>query len=210
MARAARSSKRAVAGAEASPWPRGARCAVTLTFDFDAETGWLSRDPETADRPGMMSQGRYGAKVAVPRLLRLLAAEGSGRRSASPDGWSSSTRPSAGDPRRRPRDRPPRLPPTGAPAGSRRRARRVRARHEGAGERARACGRGGYRAPAWELTPITLDRVRKHGMMYSSNLMDDAWPYLHPGAPPVVELPVQWLLDDAPYSCSIRGLSRGR
>ena len=24
-------------------WPGGARCAVMLTFDFDAEAGWLSR-----------------------------------------------------------------------------------------------------------------------------------------------------------------------
>jgi len=57
----------------------------------------------------------------------------------------------------------------------------------------------GYRAPAWELTPLTLDLVRKHGMVHSSNLMDDVFPYLHPGEPPVVELPVQWVLDDAPY-----------
>jgi peptidoglycan/xylan/chitin deacetylase (PgdA/CDA1 family) len=58
----------------------------------------------------------------------------------------------------------------------------------------------GYRAPGWDLTPITLDLVREHGMIYSSNLMGDAFPYVHPGGPtPVVELPVQWVLDDAPY-----------
>ena len=49
------------------------------------------------------------------------------------------------------------------------------------------------------MTPITLDLVRDGGMIYSSNLMDDAWPYLHPGTPPVVELPVQWPLEDAPF-----------
>src|SRR2546427_11894007 len=59
-----------------SPWPKGARCAVMLTFDFDAETLWLARDPRTPDLPGGMSQGRYGARVGVPRLLRLLPAEG--------------------------------------------------------------------------------------------------------------------------------------
>src|SRR5206468_12318479 len=59
-----------------SPWPKGARCAVMLTFDFDAETLWLARDPRTADLPGVMSQGRYGARVGVPRLLCLLRAEG--------------------------------------------------------------------------------------------------------------------------------------
>ncbi len=38
----------------------------------------------------------------------------------------------------------------------------------------------GYRAPAWDLTPLTLDLVRQHGMIYSSNLMDDVFPYVHP------------------------------
>ena len=56
-----------------SPWPRHARCAVMLTFDFDAEAGWLSRDPDVARRPGILSQGTYGATVGVPRILELLA-----------------------------------------------------------------------------------------------------------------------------------------
>src|SRR5204863_306711 len=59
-----------------SPWPKGARCAVMLTFDFDAETLWLARDRKSADLPGVMSQGRYGANVGVPRLLDLLKREG--------------------------------------------------------------------------------------------------------------------------------------
>jgi hypothetical protein len=46
-------------------WPNGARVAVMLTFDFDAETLWTSRDPENAKRPGVLSQGRYGANVGV-------------------------------------------------------------------------------------------------------------------------------------------------
>jgi peptidoglycan/xylan/chitin deacetylase (PgdA/CDA1 family) len=29
--------------------------------------------------------------------------------------------------------------------------------------------------------------------------MDTIWPYLHPGTPPLVEIPVQWLLDDGPF-----------
>jgi hypothetical protein len=35
-------------------WPDGARIAVMLTFDFDAETLWLSRDPDNARRPGVL------------------------------------------------------------------------------------------------------------------------------------------------------------
>lgn len=58
-----------------SPWPEHARIAVMLTFDFDAESGWLSRDPAHKDRPGVLSQGIYGAKVGVPRILQVLEAE---------------------------------------------------------------------------------------------------------------------------------------
>ena len=43
-----------------------------LTFDFDAETLWISRDPSNWKRPGTMSQGTYGAKVGVPKILELL------------------------------------------------------------------------------------------------------------------------------------------
>src|SRR2546426_53219 len=58
-----------------APWPNDARVAVMFTFDFDAESGWLSRDPSPRDRPGVISQGTYGAKVGVPRILDLLKAE---------------------------------------------------------------------------------------------------------------------------------------
>ena len=53
-------------------WPDGHRAAVAFTFDFDAEEVWIGEDPENANRPGILSQGTYGAKVAVPLLLDLL------------------------------------------------------------------------------------------------------------------------------------------
>ena len=57
-------------------WPNGARCAVLLTFDFDAETNWISRDyPANLKRPGTLSQGTYGANVGVPMVLELLKRE---------------------------------------------------------------------------------------------------------------------------------------
>jgi peptidoglycan/xylan/chitin deacetylase (PgdA/CDA1 family) len=193
-------SKSRASSRRASPWPRGARCAVSLTFDFDAETLWLARDRKTADLPGVMSQGRYGARVAVPRLLALLAAERV-RATFYIPGWVVEHHPAEARAIRdagheiahhgylhdwaRPED------PDGERAAF---ARGMKALETVLGIRPR-----GYRAPAWELTPITLDLVRQHGMIYSSNLMDDVYPYLHAGAPPVVELPVQWVLDDAPY-----------
>ena len=53
-------------------WPDGKRAAAAFTFDFDAEEVWIGEDPANADRPGALSQGTYGAKVAVPQILALL------------------------------------------------------------------------------------------------------------------------------------------
>jgi peptidoglycan/xylan/chitin deacetylase (PgdA/CDA1 family) len=55
----------------------------------------------------------------------------------------------------------------------------------------------GYRAPAWELTETTLAALPEYGFAYDSSLMDDDRPYaLRDG---LLELPVHWTLDDAPY-----------
>jgi peptidoglycan/xylan/chitin deacetylase (PgdA/CDA1 family) len=59
----------------------------------------------------------------------------------------------------------------------------------------------GYRAPSWNFSPNTLDIVRDLGFRYESSLMADDAPYeiLQRGIPTgLVELPVQWILDDAP------------
>ena len=59
----------------------------------------------------------------------------------------------------------------------------------------------GYRAPAWQFSPNTLELVTAEGFDYSSNMMDRLRPYLHPpvNGRALVEIPVSWVLDDAPY-----------
>jgi peptidoglycan/xylan/chitin deacetylase (PgdA/CDA1 family) len=55
----------------------------------------------------------------------------------------------------------------------------------------------GYRAPGWELTPVTLELLAEHRFRYDSSLMGDDRPYRVSAG--LVELPVHWSLDDAPY-----------
>ena len=50
-------------------WKDGARVAVALSFDSDHESGTL-REGESS--PGKLSQGEYGARQGVPRILALL------------------------------------------------------------------------------------------------------------------------------------------
>lgn len=64
--RAGRALKRA-------KWRDGARCAVALSFDSDHETNELR---EAGESIGRLSQGQYGNRQGVPRILRVLAAHG--------------------------------------------------------------------------------------------------------------------------------------
>jgi peptidoglycan/xylan/chitin deacetylase (PgdA/CDA1 family) len=51
-------------------WKNGARCAVALSFDSDHETNELRDGGKSI---GRMSQGQYGNRQGVPRILRALA-----------------------------------------------------------------------------------------------------------------------------------------
>ncbi|GGK61692.1 polysaccharide deacetylase family protein [Streptomyces flaveus] len=57
-------------------WPGGARCAVVLTFNLDAEMFWLRQHPSARHRPKTLSLGTYATTRGVPRLLDLLDAYG--------------------------------------------------------------------------------------------------------------------------------------
>ena len=55
-------------------WPNGAKAAVVITVDFDAELFWLRLDPSVAERPSTRSIGEAGALRGAPRLLGALRA----------------------------------------------------------------------------------------------------------------------------------------
>jgi peptidoglycan/xylan/chitin deacetylase (PgdA/CDA1 family) len=181
-------------------WPRGVKSAVSITFDLDAETAWISRDPKNIDRLSVMSQGAYGPKVGVPLILDFLDRNRIKSTFFIP-GWTAER---WGD----------------VVAEIHRRGHEIGHHgylHEGLEGKSRAeeeeillktsriladiTGEPpvGYRAPLYEITHETVGLLRAHGFLYASNLQDTLWPYLHPGTPPVVELPTTWILDDGPY-----------
>jgi len=60
----------------------------------------------------------------------------------------------------------------------------------------------GMRTPSWDYSPSTLKIARELGLLYDSSLMADDHPYevMADGQPTgLVELPVEWILDDFPY-----------
>ena len=60
----------------------------------------------------------------------------------------------------------------------------------------------GYRAPMWDLSWRTPELLLERGFLYDSSLMDADHPYeLAVGEGSVVEIPIQWALDDWEQYC---------
>ena len=136
--------------------------------------------PQNAERPIVMSQGAYGWKVGMPRILDLLARYGL-RVTFFVPGLVMEQRPAhgRGDPEGRPRDRASLL----VARLDRQPDARAGARGDGRGIDIikRMTGRKpvGYRSPAAEFSPHTLRMLAEYGFGYSSNYFDDDSPYLH-------------------------------
>jgi peptidoglycan/xylan/chitin deacetylase (PgdA/CDA1 family) len=185
-------------------WPNGARVAVMLTFDFDAETLWLSRDPANAKRPGTLSQGTYGAKVAVPKILETLDEAGVKGTFFVP-GWTAE----------RHTGRVEMILKAGHEVGHHSYSHRwidpdfpdqeIEEMEKGLEALKRTVGvvPKGYRSPAGETSELLIKLLAQHGFLYDSSLMDDINPYRHvlaDGTAGPVELPWHWSLDDAVFA----------
>jgi peptidoglycan/xylan/chitin deacetylase (PgdA/CDA1 family) len=72
----------------------------------------------------------------------------------------------------------------------------------------------GYRSPSWDLSPVSVDLLIKHGMIYDSSLMGADYipyrarrgdhvrlgdPYRNGEETSLIELPISWSLDDHPH-----------
>jgi peptidoglycan/xylan/chitin deacetylase (PgdA/CDA1 family) len=181
-------------------WPGGARCAVALSFDVDHETVEL-RDGGTSI--GRLSQGEYGARVGMPRILAALARHGM-RASFFIPAVSALLYP----------DEARQVIDAGHEIGMHGWIHELNSKLAEADERdlmqrsadalQRLCGVRpvGIRTPSWDFSPNTLAIARDMGLLYDSSLMsdDDCYELMLHGSPTgVVELPVEWIRDDAVY-----------
>ncbi len=176
---------------------------VMLTFDLDAESGFIASDPENVNRPGLLSQGKYGPKVGVYRLLEMLQRKGLPATLFVP-GWVAERYPQAVQDVASAGWEIAHHGYTHTPPTSQSREEETESMKRGIEAIATVAGRipVGYRSPSWDFSANTLELLAEFGFLYSSNMMDDDAPYLHPVSSklgPIVELPVQWILDDAPF-----------
>ena len=190
------------AGRDLSPkgWPGGARVAVGLSFDFDNETITL-RDGR--DSVSQLSQGEYGARAGLPRVLRLLDKHKL-KASFFVPAVSALLHESGMQA----------IVKAGHEVGLHGWIHERNSQLDEATERElmkraldtleRIAGKRpvGMRTPSWDYSPYTIRLAKEFGLLYDSSLMSDDRPYevLASGQPTgVVQLPVEWILDDAPY-----------
>jgi len=194
--------ERVRAGRSLAPriWPGGARCAVALSFDADHETIAL-RDAD--ESPMRISQGQYGARRGMPRIRALLQREAIPAtffypavaallhpdevRGVAGDGHEIGVHSWIGE-------RNSSLP-FEAERDLSLRAAEVLDTLAG-----RPCV--GMRTASWDFSPNTIVIIKEMGLLYDSSLMADDEPYellADEEATGVVEVPSEWLRDDATY-----------
>ena len=179
-------------------WQGGARCAVALSFDSDHETNELREGGESI---GRLSQGQYGNRQGVPRILSVLGgvkatffvpavtallypdeqrrvvAEG---HEVGIHGWIH--------------ERNSELPLEAE--------RELQMRSADTLEKVTGQRPVGIRTPSWDFSPNTLAITKEMGLEYDSSLMADVDCYelqMDGKDTGVVELPVEWIRDDAVY-----------
>jgi len=181
-------------------WPDGARVAVLFSFDIDSQTWELMTGaaPSITD----LSQGEYGPRVGLRRIVRLLDRHAipasffvpvatmmlhpaivplireSGRHEFGVHGWIH--------------EHPAALTES-VEEQLLRKCLDYFEQHAGVRP-------VGYRAPGWDISKHTMNLLAKLGFLYDSSLMADDRPYeiRVDGKPTgLIELPVEWMLDDA-------------
>ena len=193
---------RARAGRSLRPthWPDGARCAVALSFDADHDTIPLRDGDES---PMRISQGQYGNRQGTPRIRRLLEREcikasffypavsallyPDEARAVAQDGHEIGIHSWI-------HERNTVLPYEVE--------RDLAFRARDTLEKVTGQLPVGMRTASWDFSPRTLDIIREMGLLYDSSLMADDDPYelLADGVPTgIVELPPEWIRDDAVY-----------
>lgn len=181
-------------------WKGGARAIVALSFNCTFETAALGRGVAAAQ---LLSQGQYGARQGLPRVLRLLKAHGAPATFFVPAvtallypddikglvgagheiglmGWIGEA--TAELPIETARD---------LLSGAR-----------DALERVTGTRPSGFRAEATALSPAFLGLVRDLGLSWDSSLMADNEPYdllLDGQSSGLVEIPIERVRDDATY-----------
>ena len=186
-------------------WKDGARCAVALSFDSDHETNELRDGGKSI---GRLSWGEYGSRVGVPRILDIL-----GKYDVKATFYVPAVAGLLHPEEQR------RVVAEGHEIGIHgwihelnsvllhAAERDLMLRSAETLEKLTGVRPVGLRTPSWDFSPNTLAIEREMGLLYDSSLMadEDCYELLLDGDPTgLVELPVEWVRDDAVYFMMLR------
>ena len=181
-------------------WKGGARCAVALSFDSDHDTNELRDGGKSI---GRMSWGQYGNRVGVPRIIDLLDRYGI-KASFYVPAVAALLYP----------DEQKRLVAEGHEIGIHgwihelnsvlpyEAERDLMFRSTDTLEKITGVRPVGLRTPSWDFSPNTLRIETELGLLYDSSLMadEDCYDLVMDGkSTGIVEVPVEWVRDDAVY-----------
>ena len=189
-------------------WPDGYQCAVVFSFDVDAESGLYFREPERAERSlAALEERRFGPRVGVPRILKLMEKRKMKASFAIP-GWTVEHHTEASK----------RIYEAGHEITVHGNVHEALDHLDEPQEREilkvtldimqsyLGIRPEGYRSPSWDINLWTPALLKEAGFLYDSSLMGNDVPYevdTPHGA--LTEIPIQWLLDDAPFFRHVYG-----
>ncbi len=183
-------------------WPGGNRVAVALSFDVDNASMALSQGNLDYE---VLSRGEYGAVDGLPRILRML------ERQQVPASFFIPAVSAALHPQMVPSILEKKVHEIGIHGWIHERlptlndeAEEQRLLDQSLELLTKQMGKRpvGYRAPSWKFSKFTMTQLQKAGFLYDSSLMasDDAYEILmNRKGTGVIELPIERIVDDAPY-----------
>jgi peptidoglycan/xylan/chitin deacetylase (PgdA/CDA1 family) len=181
-------------------WKDGKRCAFAISFDSDHETNELRDGGKSI---GRLAWGQYGPRVGVPRILKMLARHGVPGTFYVP-AVAALLHP----------DEQRRVIAEGHEIGIHswihelnsvlpyEAEKDIMMRAADTLEKITGVRPVGARTASWDFSPYTLRITKEMGLLYDSSLMadEDCYELVLDGEPTgVVELPVEWVRDDAVY-----------
>ncbi len=196
-------------------WPDGYQSAASFSFDVDGEAAALAGNPESARSMGIMSHQAYGPLVGVRRILNILDRHGLRCTFMVPGRiaeWHPATvRDIAAAGHEIAHHGYDHVTPTTLD-----RAAQADQLDRGldALEKLTRTRAVGYRAPMWDLSWDMPSLLAERGFLYDSSLMDGDAPYrlaTNPadidGSTSIMEIPIQWALDDWEQYCFLPGIT---
>jgi peptidoglycan/xylan/chitin deacetylase (PgdA/CDA1 family) len=191
------------AGKDMTPqsWPDGSRVAVGLSFDTDTEPVWMGALGQFS--PAYMARGQYGARAGIDRILALLDKYNI----PATFFWQGSTFYLHEDVVKKVMARPQHeigfhsWVHENPSQLSEAQEREVYQKALDAFKQFTGKTPVGIRTASWDFTDSTLKLIQEFGFLYDSSLMADDRPYMlraNGQETQVLELPVEWILDDWP------------